>query len=251
MSKSIKEKLSLCQEMYGTWCMLPSPEVIDVISKTGLDFIIVDMEHGSMDYTIAQQMVSAAQAEGCGAIVRSSGKEESAILKSLDIGSDGVIVPHIATEYDLEDCIKYSKYHPVGNRSYSPYTRAGRYQVNYKKSYGDDSILGIIIEDPAGVNNVDELVENEHLDVVYVGTYDIAQWYGEPTDGKETMFRLERIAKVCRDNGKSVGCLFHDGRELNLFKSLGINFLVYKVDSKVLSDGFSKVEYWRNAEYEI
>ena len=56
---------------------------------------------------------------------------------------------------------------------------------------------------------------------------------------------------VCRDNGKSVGCLFHDGRELNLFKSLGINFLVYKVDSKVLSDGFSKVEYWRNAEYEF
>ena len=81
---SIKNKLKLGEDVYGVWCVIPSPEVIGVISKSGLDFVIVDMEHGTMDYTIAQQMVVSAQSEKCDAIIRTPRNDESNILKSLD-----------------------------------------------------------------------------------------------------------------------------------------------------------------------
>ena len=92
---NIKDKLKLGKDVYGVWCVIPSPEVINIISKSGLDFVIVDMEHGTVDYTTAQQMVISAQSEKCDAIVRTPRNDESNILKSLDIGSDGVIIPHV------------------------------------------------------------------------------------------------------------------------------------------------------------
>ena len=82
---NIKDKLKLGKDVYGVWCVIPSPEVINIISKSGLDFVIVDMEHGSMDYTTAQQMIVSAQSEKCDAIVRTPRNDESDILKSLDI----------------------------------------------------------------------------------------------------------------------------------------------------------------------
>ena len=67
---TIKDKLKLGKDVYGVWCVIPSPEVTNIISKSGLDFVIVDMEHGPMDYTIAQQMVISAHSENCDAIIR-------------------------------------------------------------------------------------------------------------------------------------------------------------------------------------
>ena len=110
-------------EIFGTWCVIPSPEVTNIICKAGFDFVIIDMEHGSMDYTLAQRMVTSAQAEGSKAIIRTPRNDESNILRALDIGSDGIIVPHIKSVEDVNRCISYSKYPPIGNRGYTPYTK--------------------------------------------------------------------------------------------------------------------------------
>ena len=198
-------------EMMGTWCVIPSPEVTSIICKAGFDFVIVDMEHGSMDYTLAQRMVTSAQAEGKKAIIRVSRNDESNILRSLDIGSDGIIVPHIKSVEDVNKCISYSKYPPIGNRGYTPYTKSGGYSVtdSYQEKENKESFVGIILEDEAGLNE------------------------------------LERCTRIVRDAGKSVGCLFHNEKELNYFKDIGINFLVYSVDSGILYNSISNVKNWR------
>ena len=198
-------------EMMGTWCVIPSPEVTSIICKAGFDFVIVDMEHGSMDYTLAQRMVTSAQAEGKKAIIRVSRNDESNILRSLDIGSDGIIVPHIKSVEDVNKCISYSKYPPIGNRGYTPYTKSGGYSVtdSYQEKENKESFVGIILEDEAGLKNI------------------------------------ERCTRIVRDAGKSVGCLFHNEKELNYFKDIGINFLVYSVDSGILYNSISNVKNWR------
>lgn len=244
---SIREKLNLKKDVYGTWCMLPSPEVIDVISKTDeLDFVIIDMEHGSMDYMVAQRMATAAQSNDCSAIIRSPRNDESNILKSLDIGSDGLIVPHVSTVDGAKNIINYSKYSPIGNRSYSPYTRAGSYTLvpNNTEKQNNDSMIGVIIEDSVGLDNIEKITEMDYIDLVYIGTYDIACSMGLHVNSKLVLDELERCAKIVRDKNKSVGCLFHDEKELNLFKSFGINFLVYGVDSQILYNKFKELKTW-------
>ena len=243
----IKSKLRSGKNVYGTWCVIPSPEAINVVSKSGLDFIIIDMEHGSMDHTTAQRMTTSAQSEKCDAIVRVPRNDESDILKSLDIGSNGVIVPHVNTAEDVQKCINYSKYPPIGNRSYTPYTRSGGYcsQIDYKNKENKKCFIGVIVEGAKGLSNIRSIVNSEHVDMVYIGTYDISSSLGCSVDDKKVLDELERCAKIARNANKSVGCLFHNQKELNLFKNMGINFLVYGVDSSILYDGFSQIKKWR------
>jgi len=244
---NIKDKLKSGENVYGTWCVIPSPEVVNVISKSGLDFIIVDMEHGPMDHVTAQRMVTSTQSEKCNAIVRVPSNNESDILKSLDIGSDGIIIPHVNTVEDVQKCVSYSKYSPIGNRGYTPYTRSGGYhnKVDYKNKENEKGFVGVILESTEGLSNISSIVDNEHVDMVYIGAYDLSASLGCSVNDKKVLDELERCAEITRNANKSIGCLFHDQKELNLFKNMGVNFLVYGVDSSVLYNGFSEIKKWR------
>ena len=123
----IKQQMKAGKFVLGTWCVLPSASVINVIAKAGLDFVIIDMEHGPMDYKIAQEMIMAAESEGCEAIIRVPRNDESDILRALDIGASGIIVPHIENIADRKNAVSHSKFSPVGNRGFNPYVRAGQY----------------------------------------------------------------------------------------------------------------------------
>lgn len=244
---SIKDKLKLGENVYGTWCVIPSPEVISVVSKSELDFVIVDMEHGPMDYVTTQRMITSAQSENCNAIVRVPSNNESDILKSLDVGSDGIMMPHVNTAEDVQRCIEHSKYPPIGDRSYTPYTRSGGYHVkaDYKIKENEKSFVGVMIESTEGLNNISSIVDNEYVDMVYIGSYDISASLGCSVNDKKVLNELERCAKITRDANKSIGCLFHDEKELNLFKNMGVNFLVYGVDSLILYNGFLEIKKWK------
>ena len=113
------------KEVIGTWCILPSPEVVDLLTKTGLDFVIVDMEHGAIDLKTAQQMITASQTNWCNGLIRVPKNLDYLISTSLDTGCNGIIVPHVKLMGDVEKIIKAAKYHPIGDRGFSPYIRGG------------------------------------------------------------------------------------------------------------------------------
>ena len=119
---------------------------------------------------------------------------------------------------DVEKIIKAAKYHPIGDRGFSPYIRGGDFgKMKDEKStdvINQESIVGIIIEDIKGLRNVESIVDNEFVDLVYVGTYDIAQTLGKSTNHKDVFKILEKNTKIIRDSKKSVGCLFHNKNEL-------------------------------------
>jgi 2-keto-3-deoxy-L-rhamnonate aldolase RhmA len=81
----LKDELKKGSFVLGTWCDLPSPSIVNVLTRAGLDFVIVDLEHGPMDYKIAQEMIMAAECEGKEALIRVSHLCESEILRALDI----------------------------------------------------------------------------------------------------------------------------------------------------------------------
>lgn len=232
--------------MYGTWCLIPSPEVINILAKAGLDFILIDMEHGSMDFALAQQMVMAAEADKCEAIIRVPRNDESDILRALDTGASGVIVPHVETVEDKNRAISYMKYPPIGTRGFSPYTRAGGYvsTPGHTDSENKKITTGIIIEGHKGLENFSAIIDDPELDIVYIGTYDLSAVLGIPGDvkNKKVLDVLEKCVKEINNKGKVAGCLFHSLDELKYFSELGIQFLAYKVDSNVLYEGFSFIK---------
>ncbi len=240
---NLKKRLQNGSCVYGTWCVLPSPEVINVLAKAGLDFVLIDMEHGPMDYALAQRMVMAAEADNCEAIIRVSHNEEAGVLRALDTGASGIIVPHVESPGDRKKAISFMKYPPVGVRGFSPYARAGGYASTSGHTARENSriVSGIIIEGQAGFAALPAVIDDPELDLVYIGTYDLSSALGIPGEVKnrKVLDVLEKAVKTVRDRGKAAGCLFHDIDELKYFHDIGVQFLAYKVDSSVLYDGFS------------
>ena len=242
---SLKERLRKGEYILGTWCILPSPEVINVLAKAGLDFVLIDMEHGASDYKTALMMVMAAKGDGCEAIIRVGENNETDVLKALDIGASGVIVPHIENSTDRKRAISYIKYPPVGIRGFSPYARAGSYtsRPGHTVIENKKTLSGIIVEGEEGIRSLDEIIDDKDLDIVYIGVYDLSAVLKIP--GEVNNPKIYELLKKCvdkiRKKGKIAGALFHSKEELRFFKKIGIQLLCYKVDTSVLFDSYNSI----------
>lgn len=247
---SIKDILKNKKQVFGTWCIIPSPEIVNVLCKSGLDFVLVDFEHSPVNFETAQKMVISAHAENKYAISRVGKLEEVEILRSLDIGSDGIIIPHVESLADVNKCLEYIKYFPKGNRGYSPYTRAGGYcvQEGYTQRANENVLFGIIIESKKGLENIDEILSNQDLDLVYLGAYDISislGLAGQINHPKVLEVLDECIEKIVK-SGKIAGAMYHKDTDYYRLTNQGVSFLVYKVDSLIINEGLEKVREKNN-----
>ena len=114
----------LCLEMHVTF---PSMTMIDTLGYAGMDFCIIDSEHGPISMETAADMVIAADGTDVAPIIRVGDNDERLILRALDIGSAGVQVPQINDPDDARKLVNSAKYSPIGERGLSIFTRAGDY----------------------------------------------------------------------------------------------------------------------------
>lgn len=238
----LKQKLNQRKVVAGTWCELPSPAAVNVIAKAGLDFVIIDMEHGPMDFKVAQEMVMACQAEGSEAIIRVPANSEESALKALDLGAAGILMPHIKTARDAKLAASFSLFPPLGQRSYNPYTRglgySGEANTNEKNK---NTIFGVLVEDETGVKNLAKICAVEAVDFVYLGIYDLAMSMGYGDIKNEQVSEVaESAVKSIVACGKSAACMVHTAEEVEYYSGLGVSVFVYKVDTGIIFDAYSK-----------
>jgi 4-hydroxy-2-oxoheptanedioate aldolase len=241
---TLNEKFRSGKEILGTWGLLPSPEMVHVMITAGLDFVIIDMEHGPADILTAHRMVMAAEAAGGTALIRVGSNDEDVILKALDTGVSGILVPHIASKAEATKAVEWMMFPPEGGRGYSPFTKAGayHYQAGFVVGANKTILKGIIVEGKEGLENLDAILTVESLNLIYVGTYDISSTLGiaGQTGHPEVLKVLEASAAKILKAGKMVGGLFRNDEELAYFKRLGIKFLTYQTDTGVLFETFKR-----------
>ncbi len=243
----IKEKLLSNKPVIGTWSIIPSTIVSDIIASTGLDFIIIDAEHGPISFSEAQQMAIACEARGVSPIMRVGGVNESDILKALDIGVHGIQIPNVENATDVEKIIEFSKYPPIGNRGFSPFTRAGRYSINNSKTHttssNQNTLVGINVEGEAGVNNLDEILKINELDIIFIGLFDLSKALGIPgeVDNPKVESLLKDVTKKILDSGKYPGTIATSKEKMKLHLSIGIKYLLYLVDCEMLRATYADV----------
>jgi len=243
----LKESLKKGCFVLGTWCDLPSPAVVNVLAKAKLDFVIIDMEHGPMDYRVAQEMVMAAECEETEALVRVPRLDESDILHALDIGATGVIVPHIESVEDRKKAVAYSKFYPIGKRGFNPYVRSGGYckaNREYFRNQNEKTILGLMLEGAGALKEIDAIIDDPCVDLIYIGTYDLSLALGLAGDAghPKVLKELEKATAKIIKAKKSAGCMIHNFSDLEKFKNSGIQFITYKVDSAIIYDAVSGIK---------
>ena len=115
----LKKKLQAGETVVGPFVIIPSVPLMDALGYSGMDFCIIDTEHGPISQESATDLVIAAQGVGVAPIIRVGDNDERLILRALDVGSEGVQVPQINSIPDAEAVVHAAKYAPLGARGLS------------------------------------------------------------------------------------------------------------------------------------
>ena len=162
----IKSELKAGRSVFGTWSNLSSPSALNVIGQSGLDFVIIDLEHGPTSFETAEMQLYATESAGCTPIIRLGEGSDPTILHALDIGAQCVLVSQVATPEEAQRIVRASKYFPDGNRGLSPYTRNHGYSdVNLAEKLhraNEEMFVGVLVEGEAGMGNLDKSLEFLH-----------------------------------------------------------------------------------------
>jgi len=240
----LKEKLDNNKLTIGTWNIINSTMVIDVIASSGLDFIVIDAEHGAISYETAQTMISICESYNVTPIMRVGEINESLILRALDIGIHGVQLPNISTAKDAERFVKFAKYPPMGIRGFSPYTKAGLYDVSRGKEMpniaNNNTLLIANVEGEEGMNNLEEIVKVIGIDVIFIGLFDMSKSLGIAGDVQhpKVINKLDEAIEIIHKNGKKVGSIASNIDMLEMLKKKNIDYLTYSVDTGMIKESY-------------
>ena len=228
----------------GTWAEIPTPYASNIIARAGIDFQIIDMEHGVIDFELAQNMIFAIKSEKKYSMIRVPCIDEAYTLRALDTGVDGIIFPGVKNVGDVNKIIDYTKYPNIGKKGFNPYISAGGYNRVNSEFFNNENkrtVIGIIIEGKEAFENIEEVVNNDWVDIVYIGQYDLSVALGVPGDinNKLVLEALEYALKIINKHNKVAGCMVHSIEEAQLFIKKGCGVIVYKVDSGVLFGAYN------------
>ncbi|RNC86065.1 MAG: aldolase [Balneola sp.] len=244
----LKKKLEAGEFVLGTWAIIPSVITVDIMASAGLDFIIIDAEHGPISFETAQNMVIACESRGVSPVMRVGTIDESDILKALDIGVHAIQVPNVKSKEDIEQLIHYSKYPPNGNRGFSPFTRAGNYNIENSTKMSvvgnENTLVAVNIEGKEAIDEIDRILEIEDLDILFIGLFDLSKSLGIPgqVDDPKVINYLKELNTKITKAGKYTGTITTSEEKVIQFKKLGIKYIVHLVDCDMLRNSYAEVK---------
>lgn len=206
----VKQILKQGGTVYGSAVRLPEPGLVEILGYAGFDFVLIDGEHGSMDWTEMERMILAGLATEAAPFVRVVKNEPERVMRTLDIGAMGVLIPHCRTAEDASRFVDGALYPPRGQRGIGPGrgTKWGSVpSEEYFRTIDDQIVLLALVEDPEGVENIEAIVEVPGLDIAWVGTGDLAAAYGVPgqTSHPKVVAAADRILAAGKRKGVAVG----------------------------------------------
>lgn len=125
MQNSLKAKLTAGKKPIGMFVGSGSATVVECLGRTGLDFVILDNEHSHMEAETTMELVRAAEVSGLCPLARVREISRPAVLKLLDVGAQGLVIPNVQSVDDVKQIIRYAKYAPVGDRGFCPTRKDG------------------------------------------------------------------------------------------------------------------------------
>ncbi|MDO8614905.1 MAG: aldolase/citrate lyase family protein [Dehalococcoidia bacterium] len=216
----------------GGWLTVPSSFSAQIFAHAGFDWACIDMQHGVIDYRDAVPMLQAISATETAPLVRVPWNEHGIIMKALDAGAYGIIVPMVNTPAQAEAAAAACRYAPRGVRSYGP-TLARFYGREYFSRADEEIACIVMIETREAIENVDQILAVPGIDAAYVGPADLSISLGlaPASDHEEPAFvqALERLLEACRRHQVVPG--YHGGNVATARKRIGEGFLMVEVCS--------------------
>jgi 4-hydroxy-2-oxoheptanedioate aldolase len=230
---------------HGGWCMVPSPFLTEVVSASGCDWLCLDLQHGLIDDGAMRVMIQAAAIRRTPIAVRVPWNEPAAIMRALDAGAEGVIVPMVNTPEEAERAVAASRFPPAGYRSWGP-LRSGMANPGFDPALGNEqTVCLVMIETVEAVGNLDAILDVPGVDGVIVGPSDLAISHTGTNAlagvAPEDIEMIERIAEGCRARGQAAGIACADAADARRWEAAGFTLLALPSDGALVGEGMARV----------
>ncbi|MYB40791.1 MAG: 2,4-dihydroxyhept-2-ene-1,7-dioic acid aldolase [Chloroflexi bacterium] len=197
------------RQTIGGWLSTPSGHSAEVMANLGFDWLCIDMQHGAIDYADVLEMCRAISTTETTPFVRVPWNDPAMIMKVLDAGAYGVIVPLVNNREEAELAVWSCRYPPDGGRSSGP-TRAAMYGgAGYQDEANDEIAVICMIETEEALENLDEILSTPGVDCAYIGPSDLAYAIGiTPTGDNADPKHQETVLSIleaCRRHGVAAG----------------------------------------------
>lgn len=239
-----REKLRAGELLAGTWIKTPHPHVVEVLSPTSLDCLVLDAEHAPFDRAALDLCILAARAGGKTVLVRPQSASHEQILNALDCGADGVILPHIRTAEDAQDAVKACHY-VSGGRGYAGSSRAAGYTSKGMAKHRADAREVIVIaqiEDIEGVENIEAIAAVNGIDALFIGRADLTISYAAETpDDAIVVAAVDRIVAAGKKAGRTTGMFLGRTADVGVWREKGASLFILGSDQDFLLQGAAKL----------
>jgi 2-dehydro-3-deoxyglucarate aldolase len=208
LKNTLKTKLQKGERVIGTFVGLGHPDVTEILSRLGFDWILLDGEHSPLGFETMQQMIQAMNGTDCIPIVRPQWNDPVQIKRILDIGAYGVLIPWVNSKKEAEDAVRACKYPPEGIRGFGP-RRAGMFDPDYYKTANEELLVAVQIETEEALKNLDEILSVPGIDACYIGPWDlsVSLGFGIPPiwDEPKYLAAFDRVLEAAKRHEKPAG----------------------------------------------
>lgn len=227
---------------FGIFSKTLDSALIEAAGYAGLDFIILDTEHGPADWQTVHNHIRAARLTKMAPIVRVKGIDAHAISTALDAGAEGVQVPNIVTAQQAAEAVAAAKFHPLGSRGVCRFVRAAHYGDMQKERYfnaANEALLILQVEGVDGVKNIESILDVPGFDVLFIGPYDLSQSVGRPgeVEAPEVLEMINLIRSAALSANKALGIFCDTPEALARYREMRIPYISYSVDISLFRDG--------------
>jgi len=242
VTSTFRQRVLGGETLIGAWASLDSPASAELLGRAGLDWVVVDLEHGAATEATLLSHLYAIEAGGAVPLVRPPSGERLRIGRALDLGAAGIVVPRLDSVAEVREAVTFLRYPPGGVRGVALLTRGARLgTVSHAGVAGlNDDIVGIVqIESPGALDAADEIAATDGVDVLFVGPADLSHSLGVAGQFGNATYQdaLRRVVDACHRHGKAAGILLYDHATFKPHLDLGYTFVGIGADVSYVDTG--------------
>jgi 4-hydroxy-2-oxoheptanedioate aldolase len=237
----LKQKLQAGQPCFGAWLLSTSADMAEILACAGIDFLILDHEHGQGSIESAIGQLRAMKGTGCVSVLRTPSNDHVYIKRALDAGVGGIMVPNVNSAEEARRVVDACRYAPRGFRGAFGGMRAMAYGFNpaYYDQCSDDTLIVVQVENARAIDAIPEIAAVEGIDVVFIGPRDLSASLGKLNQFDDPVVRghIERAAAAILASGRLLGSTAASGKVAKDMAARGYRFIVPGSDATLLGLG--------------
>ena len=237
----LKRKFQAGEPCFGAWMLSTSADMAEILAYAGMDFLVLDHEHGqgSIDQAIGQ--LRAIKGSECVGVVRVPTNDHVYIKRVLDAGVDGIMVPNVNSAEEARHVVDACRYAPTGIRGAFGGMRAMKYGFDpgYYETVMENLLVAVQVENTRAIDAIPEIAAVDGVDMIFIGPRDLSATLGKLNqfDDREVRGQIDRAAKAILAAGKILGSTAASGKVARDMVARGYRFIIPGSDAALLGLG--------------